>query len=366
MAEMAEMRAATMPVGRSFGQTARETARLVKADAGFYLAIAAYMAAGLALLAATGTADRATYGVYVMRWTIAFAFLFPAIGLLVRYGTVIHRFDRRRRLALRRAFSVRRNAHFAAGIALSMALVLFQGTFTSIKNAMPVWRGGFAYDRLQADIDRWLHFGVDPWRWLQPLGDSHLVRIAVEWNYNTLWFALCFGALFFVAASPAARAIRSRYLACFMLVWVVCGNLLAVAFLSAGPAFYGAVTGDEARFAEQLAFLAAGAGEVNSAAFYQHYLWTLHMAGKPGFGSGISAFPSVHVALVAMNAFFIAEHSRRLGLLAFAYLGFILASSVYLAWHYAIDGYASILVVAVIHMAARRVFARPQESLTAS
>ena len=334
----------------------REAVRLVRADAPFYAVILAYTAIGFALLAATGAQDRATYAIYFVRWTVVFALLFPAIALLLRYGMVIHRFDRRRSLALRRAFSPARNAHFAAGVVLLLAMVFFQGTFTSIKNAMPVWRGGFPHDRVQADLDRWLHFGVDPWRWLQPIGDSHIIRIALEWNYNTAWFVLCFGALFVVATSSAAKAIRSRYLVCFMLVWVLCGNVLAVFFLSAGPAFYGAVTGDEMRFAEQLAFLSAGAGGANSAASYQHYLWTLHAAGQPGFGSGISAFPSVHVALVAMNAFFIAEHSRRLGIIAFAYLALIVASSVYLAWHYAIDGYVSIAVVAAVHFTARRFF----------
>jgi membrane-associated phospholipid phosphatase len=138
-----------------------------------------------------------------------------------------------------------------------------------------------------------------------------------------------------------------------MLVWVVCGNALAGLFLSAGPAFYGAVTGDEGRFAAQLAFLAHGAQSTNSAVTYQTYLWSLHQYGTAGFGSGISAFPSVHVAVAALNALFLWSHSSRLGLIAFAYIAVIVASSVYLAWHYAIDGYASIAIIAVIYFGAK-------------
>jgi hypothetical protein len=139
-----------------------------------------------------------------------------------------------------------------------------------------------------------------------------------------------------------------------MLVWVVVGNVLAGPFMSAGPAFYAQVTGDTARFAEQMAFLARGRDWANSAASYQEYLWALYSHGLTGFGSGISAFPSVHVGLIMLNALFLWDFSRRLGLIAFAYVGFVVASSVYLAWHYAIDGYAAIAVVLVIHYALKK------------
>lgn len=342
--------------------TLAETARNVRADAGFYLAILLYTTLGLLLLQWTGADDRATYGVYFARWAVVFGLFFPLVALIADGAMVVHRFDRRRKLAFSRAFSQKRVAWLLAGTALLMAFVLFQGTFTSLKNTMVYWQGGFLHDRVQADIDKWLHFGVDPWRLLFAFGENDLTRTVVEWNYNVLWFVLCFGALFFVVTSPRAIEVRGRYLACFMLVWIVCGNIFAVMFISAGPAFYGAVTGDEARFAEQLAFLAQGAANPNSAVAYQDYLWSLHEAGATSFGSGISAFPSIHVGLVALNAIFITEYSRRLGLLAWAYLGFIVASSVYLAWHYAIDGYASIVLVAIIHYAVKAMARREKEA----
>lgn len=335
-------------------EAAEHTIRLIRDDAGLYLVILLYTAAGLALLAATGAAGHATYGVYLVRWIVTFAMVFPAIALLIDLLLVVHRFDDRRRLAMRSAFSIRRIACLLSGMALMMMMMLFQGTFTSLKSAMTFWQGGFLHDRVQADIDRWLHFGVDPWRLLYAFGEHEMVRRIVEVNYNMVWFLICFGALFFVLTSPRMRAVRARYLVCFMLIWVICGNLVAGLFLSAGPAFYGAVTGDVERFAGQMAFLAQGIGQPHSAATYQNYLWSLHDGGTTGFGSGISAFPSVHVAMIAMIAMFLAEHSRRLAMLAFAYVAFIVASSVYLAWHYAIDGYVSIAMVVVIHLLVRR------------
>ena len=92
----------------------------------------------------------------------------------------------------------------------------------------------------------------------------------------------------------------------------------------------------------------------SSAALSQEYLWILHSLGQTGFGSGISAFPSVHVGLATFNALFAWEYSRRLGILAFVYPGLIQASSVYLGWHYAIDGYAAIIVTALIYAGTRQ------------
>ena len=150
-----------------------------------------------------------------------------------------------------------------------------------------------------------------------------------------------------VAILAPAGEMRTRYLICFILVWVVVGNVVAGLFMSAGPAFYGFVTGDTARYAEQLAWLGEFGG---GSAYYQAYLWDLQEAGVTGFGSGISAFPSVHVALAALNAMFAWSLDRRLGLAAWGYAAFVQFSSVYLAWHYAIDGYAGIVLAALIYV----------------
>lgn len=335
-----------------FARLVRQTWENMRADARLYLAVAAYTLFGIALLILTGTADQAAYAIYIEKWAKNFLLTMPAVALLVDALMVVHRFDRRRGLAFKRRFSTARIARLLAGMAFLTVFVLFQGTFTSLKNALPLWEGGFWADRFLADADAWLHFGTDPWRYLYAIGAAASVRVILEFNYDIVWFVLCFTALFFVATSPRADSVRMRYLVSFMLVWIICGNVLAGLFLSAGPAFYGAVTGDAARFAQQMAFLARGEGFF-SAAHYQTYLWSLYETQRSGLASGISAFPSVHVGLITMNAFFLSEYSRRWGMAAFAYVALILASSVYLAWHYAVDGYASIVVVAGIYALSR-------------
>ncbi|RTL93777.1 MAG: hypothetical protein EKK31_31615 [Hyphomicrobiales bacterium] len=58
--------------------------------------------------------------------------------------------------------------------------------------------------------------------------------------------------------------------------------------------------------------------------------------------------PSMHVAIATLNAFYLARLNRWLGLAGWAFAIFILFGSIYTGWHYAADGYISMLVVAVI------------------
>ncbi|MDG4905313.1 phosphatase PAP2 family protein [Mesorhizobium sp. WSM4898] len=331
-----------------------EAAQLVRRDSGLYLAIVIYVLAGLIFLNAIGAADRLAFSIYFGSWISLNGFALPTTAILADAILIMHRFNSRRRLVAKRVFSTGRLAYSLSGLCLLMALMIFQGNFTSVKNGMSAWQGGFQFDVLHADIDAFLHLGADPWRWLYSVAESDLVRAIIEWNYNVFWFLLNFVGLFFVATSPMVASVRTRYLACFMAVWILVGNILAALFLSAGPAFYGAVTGDTARFGEQLAFLARGAGSSNSAAAYQQYLWSLYEAKQTGFATGISAFPSVHVGLAMLNALFVREYSRLLGAFALLYVAFVAVSSVYLAWHYAIDSYVAVIVVSVIYIVARK------------
>ena len=354
----------TAPPEIAGGRAARH-ARLAKAvlvsmkpilreDRMIYALIAIHAGLAIWALQATGASAAFAYSAYFPAWPMIFLVFFPFV-----YGTlillkVVHRLEKRRGMAFRMILAEKRLAHFGAGIVLLCALMVFQGSFTSIKNGFPLWQGGFPYDVGQADIDRLLHFGRDPWQYLYAVGENGFVRALIEWNYNQAWFLICFSAMFWVAVAYEARAIRTRYMLCYVLTWIIVGNIFAGLFLSAGPAFYGHVTGDVARFADQLSFLDQSGDSMHSAARMQRYLWAFYERGIAGFGSGIAAFPSMHVALATLNALFLFEFSRKAGLAALCYVVLVLASSVYLAWHYAIDGYAAILLTTAVYFAVRR------------
>jgi len=328
----------------------------IGADKMLYWFIFAYAAIAVVFVASRSELSPDTLTSYAGVWALNYLVIFPMLVWIIGYVRITLRLDKRRSLAYRHMFSTQRMGRFLAGTALFLGLLIFVTSFTSIKNAISTGNG-FGWDVTLANFDRAMHFGADPWRYLHAIGNNRFVLAAAEFNYNVLWFVLNYGILYWVAISPRADKIRIRYLTCFFLTWIILGSLFAGLFISAGPAFYGQVTGDTARFGEQLAFLSLTQGTGNSALDYQNYLWAAYQAGKASIGSGISAFPSVHVGFVAINALFAFEYGRKLGLAALGYVLVTLLSSVYLAWHYAIDGYFSILVVVAIYFGVKTAMA---------
>lgn len=320
----------------------------IKADLWIYALIAVYTIIGVGSIHWTNTGHLLAFEPYKEKWARLFLALFPSVLVLVDAVMIFIRFDRRRILAFRRMYSVKRIGYLVSGTVLLMSTYFFQGTFTSLKNAMVAWNGGFSHDVLHADIDKWLHFGVDPWRHVDFLINTETMLKVTQFNYNVVYFVLVFAFLYFACTSPKAERFRAHFVVCFMLAWIVVGNIFAASFVSAGPVYYGHVTGDTTRFAELMQYINAVSGP-GSVADTQNYLWTLYSTNRAGFGSGISAFPSVHVGLATLVMYFAFDLSRKFGYFMIAYTVLIAASSVALAWHYAIDGYVSFVIVTALY-----------------
>ena len=73
----------------------------------------------------------------------------------------------------------------------------------------------------------------------------------------------------------------------------------------------------------------------------QARLWLAHQGGDGRWIKGIAAFPSIHVAMPALYA--LATHGRWRWVW-WGFTGLTLVGSVALGWHYAVDGYAGILL----------------------
>ena len=76
----------------------------------------------------------------------------------------------------------------------------------------------------------------------------------------------------------------------------------------------------------------------------QDALWSSLLRHGVGFGSGISAMPSVHVGTALLAVLFARHHSRLAMAGAGAFLICIAIGSVVLGWHYAVDAYAAMLL----------------------
>ncbi|MCB0325158.1 MAG: phosphatase PAP2 family protein, partial [Bdellovibrionales bacterium] len=92
---------------------------------------------------------------------------------------------------------------------------------------------------------------------------------------------------------------------------------------------------------------------------YQFQLWTdrrrfLRGERFPGLFYGISAMPSLHVAAVTMIAFFLFHVSTLLGIIGTCYAIVTFIGSIFLQWHYAVDGYIGFIMALLICVIAKK------------
>jgi hypothetical protein len=234
---------------------------------------------------------------------------------------------------LREYFSTRRitGVLIAWGF-LSVFTALFIHWKADIGTSIP-----FTWDERFMRWDRVVHFGRHPWEWLQPLLGYPGVTAAIDTLYHPVWLFL---------AWSSHRVLVSRFLVSYALLWIILGTVLAYVFASAGPVFYaGVVTSAPNPYGELMAYLMTVDNHYDlTAPGGALVLWN-NFVSQDWPRVGISAMPSMHVATAALMTMLGFHIHKIWGVLASVYLVVVLLGSVHLAWHYAIDGYLSCLLV---------------------
>jgi len=205
----------------------------------------------------------------------------------------------------------------------------------------------FTWDARLAEWDRAIHFGHDPWQLLHPLLARPELTAALDTLYST-WHPLLAAMLAWQAWSLRTQS-RERFFLATILVWVGLGAVLATLLSSAGPCYYHHLVDGSDRFAPLLQYLGQAGGDAPLLAVRGHeMLWSGYQTGRATPYTGISAMPSLHIAMPALFTAALWERWRLAGAAMALFTLAMLVGSVHLGWHYAIDGYVSILAVAAI------------------
>jgi hypothetical protein len=211
----------------------------------------------------------------------------------------------------------------ALGIGL-MFLALHMASFNWSKSILPA-AAPFWADQPLADFDEAL-FGMPAWRWtLELVGPTaEIFRRAYG-----LWLPIHLIALTAVVCfRPSER--KTWLVLTYMLTWIV-GAIVSFLASSAGPIFYGPL-GFGDRFQDL-----AGQPHLRGIPKTAAYLWNNYTQQTAVTGGGISAFPSLHVAMALWVAAVMRFHWVGLAFFTLVFIGSFL-----LGWHYFLDAPAGV------------------------
>lgn len=327
-------------------------AQMLRADRRLHLFVVVYIVVVLLASLIAGESHRFEPLMYAWRWLVALPVL---LSVTAPAAFAVAGIVRDPASPLR---GIRLVAHdlplgrVVAGLLLFGSITLFYGAYTSAKNLLPTFFT-FDWDPVLADIDDTLHFGVAPWTW--QFDTLSRITVVIDAIYGKVWFILMVLTVFWFCVVERVAKDRTRFFMVFFASWIILGNVMAGMFLSGGPIFYDRLAGDAERFAPLVTHLAAHGEPALSVQSYQLHLWRAFESGRNELGSGISAFPSMHLAMATLMAVAWVRVSRWLLPLGVVFLVVTQIGSVHLAWHYAIDGYVSIVFVLSAWWAAGRV-----------
>lgn len=217
------------------------------------------------------------------------------------------------------------------------------------------------YDLFFWNLDRWLHFGVQPNIFLmQNFGLNNEVAVFLDWFYLRYFFFKIVVFVFFMLELKS-EAVSEKFFTAIALVWSL-GGLAYLVAPTDGPCY--AILYNQAVRAEDRVHLfkypvtrnvphdyirSYKQSKIWLAKGYQEKLWNVRAAflyknKKPAMFYGIAAMPSLHVAVMVVMTFFLFLVSRYLGLIGCVFSSIMFVGSVFLQWHYAVDGYVGLIL----------------------
>ncbi|WP_395327509.1 phosphatase PAP2 family protein [Novosphingobium sp. BL-8H] len=199
----------------------------------------------------------------------------------------------------------------------------------------------FRADSLLASMDKVMFLGNDPWTlltWANIAGAGLF--------YHPAWFIAIIIALLTVKSAVPSPEKSALILTYFML-WTVVAPMVHCLLPAAGPLFY-------ERLGYGHRFSGLVPGPETRAVF--DWLWQCYSQGPQYEGNGISAMPSMHVAMSSWVLLVAWVQARRWFLPTLAFHVTICTLSIALGWHYAMDGLIGGIATALVYTACHDIY----------
>jgi membrane-associated phospholipid phosphatase len=233
----------------------------------------------------------------------------------------------------------------------------FNSAFVSFKQTIPLINP-FMWDARLMQLDHLLHLQHHAWQCINILLNyPWLIRI-IDRSYMA-WFVFLFAACLWMAWTKR-RHLRRCFLISALLTWILLGSGLATVFSSVGPCFYSRVVKEaDNPFAPLMTRLS----QIHRttplwAVENQEALWEAYEGGQWLPFGGISAMPSIHLAIATLYALLAFNIRRWLGYIFWSYLLLMQIGSVILGWHYAVDGYTGTALALAIWCFVKKICSR--------
>lgn len=251
---------------------------------------------------------------------------------------------------------------FFRGCLNYISICVFLSAMTSFKSLIPEINP-FSWDPTLENFDRLLHGGFSPWEIIHPLFSSPFMSYIIDVVYR-LWFIIMMITVVWFIFLSKDEQLRKRFMVTYVVAWAINGTIFALVFSSVGPAFFSNVYPEANNpYLDLMTYLNSVNNSYSLMALNsQKMLWHLYDTAQLGATGGISSMPSMHVS-IAFLIFAVSLQTPYMTakLLGGAFLLLTLVGSVHLAWHYAIDGYFSIISTALIWRLSMLLFPTPEK-----
>lgn len=238
---------------------------------------------------------------------------------------------------------------FIRGSLNYVAICVFLSAMTSFKSLIPEINP-FSWDPALANFDSMLHGGFAPWEIIQPLVGAPMISHTIDMVYR-LWFIIMMIAVVWFIFLSNDEKLRKQFMITYVTAWAINGTILALFFSSVGPAFFSNIYPEvNSPYQGLMTYLnTTNASHPLFALEAQKMLWQLYGSAELGAGGGISSMPSMHVS-IAFLIFLVCWRTNSIAakVIGGVFVLLILVGSIHLGWHYAIDGYLSIITTVMI------------------